>query len=243
MKNIRNFRQLAYQIPNKQGKYIKTNMIFRSGELNRMDEEDTGELKELGIHHIYDLRSSIERQKDTSLHKVETISFDVVNSKSNTAMDKAFLEKVAPEAMSFMLMLYREHLAFSKKLKPLMQTIMKEQKPFLFHCAAGKDRTGIVGALIMAVLEFDEKDIIHEYCLLEQDVIKTAEVNLKKQGLAEDLIKQLRPLNGVHHSFIEAFLDVIKERYNNMDHYISEFLSLNEVEIRRFREMYLERID
>lgn len=240
MNNIKNFRELASQIKNKDGKTIKKQMIFRSGELTFADENDLNKLYQYQIRRIYDLRSLGEREQSPVNHKIDVVGFDVTNSKASAKMDNAFLEKIAPNANGFMLMLYQDYLAFSPILKPLMQQVIKEKDPFLFHCAAGKDRTGVVGTLIMAILGFTEESMILEYDQLDERVIIGAEEGLRKQGLSEELIKQLRPLNGVDPMFIKAFIQAIKNKYQTLDRYLNEFLELSDDQIHTFQMNFLE---
>lgn len=237
---IKNFRELAYQMKNNQGKTIKKHMIFRSGELTFADKKDISLLEDYQIKKIYDLRSLGEREQSSINHTIEVKGFDVTNSKASAKMDNAFLEKVAPNANGFMLMLYQDYLAFSPILKPLFQEIINERNPFLFHCAAGKDRTGVVGTLILAILGFTENQMIDEYNKLDPRVITGAEDGLRKQGLSEELIKQLRPLNGVDPIFIQGFIDAIKHRYQTLDCYLKEYLELTDEKITAFQNNYLE---
>lgn len=240
MNQIKNFRELACQVENIHGKRIKKLMIFRSGELTSADEIDVKTLEAYQIKRIYDLRSSGERENTLKNHSFVIKGFDVTNSKASAKMDNAFLEKVAPNANEFMIMLYRDYLAFSPILKPLFQELILEREPFLFHCAAGKDRTGVVATLILAILGFSEQQMIDEYKTLDENVVIGAEEGLRKQGLSDSLIKQLRPLNGVDPIFIQSFIQAIKSKYQSFDRYLKEFVGLNEDQIRLFQKNYLE---
>jgi len=241
MNSVKNFRELAFGLRNKKEQRIKSNMIYRSGELSGLDEADAISIKHLGIKRIYDLRSTYERNHSVTNLDIEIKHFNVSNSNSDNQMNREFLENIAKNgAENFMILLYQEYLPFSPVLKPLMQEIVIEKDPFLFHCAAGKDRTGVTGALIMQLLDFEEKAIIDEYVTLDPRVLMHAEESQRNTDkLPEALIRSLEPLNGVKQIFIESFFNAILERYESINHYVHQFLGLNDDQIKHFKNNYL----
>jgi protein-tyrosine phosphatase len=242
MNQVKNFRTLADKMMNNQCKSIKQNMIFRSGELSHITPQEIHNLISFKIKHIYDLRSATERQNSDILNHFDIINFDVTNSKTNTPMDQAFFKKTAPSSLDFMISLYRDYLPFSPILKPLMQQIIQERHPFLFHCAAGKDRTGIVASIIMAILDFNEEQLIEEYVLLDQELLSSTITSLRNQGFSECVIAQLEPLNTVQPLYLQTFLNAIKSRFGNLKNYISEFLGLTDEQIENFKTYFLETL-
>jgi len=241
MQSIWNFRELAKDYTNRHGKKIKPQRIFRSGSLNYATEDDINKLKQLGIKRIYDLRSQKEISQSQEHHGIEIMSYDVGNTESATPMDHDFFVKVSKSgARKFMHYLYGEHLPHSPMIKPLMHAIIEETEPFLFHCAAGKDRTGVIAALLMHVLGFTEDQIISEYIQLDNRILPYGRASLEKDpSLTTKQIEQLDPLHIVESSYIKAFIQAIKSEYQSLDYYIHHVLDITQNQIEQFIQRYM----
>jgi len=238
--HIKNFRPLAKDFKNHHGKVIKKDMIFRSGELSKASNEDVDELLFLNIHSIFDLRSEYEQQQQISHPNLRIYGYNISQSTSKKRMDPEFLKHLANSNVDdFMKSLYRDYLALSPVLKPLFQTIIKQRTPFLFHCSAGKDRTGIVGAILMSLLDFDLDVIYQEYLKIDPKILSDAMENQRKDGLSEDIINAIKPLSGVNKQYLYEFYDTILDEYQTMHHYFKQFLGLTEEDIEAFKHYFL----
>lgn len=240
MDHIKNFRELAYQVKNSEGKTIKKQMIFRSGEPTFASDSDISKLKSLRIKNIYDLRSLKERESHLKNPSFTIKGFDVADSKASSKMDNAYLESISENPYVHVDKVYQDILPFSPMVKALIKDMIHDREPFLFHCAAGKDRTGVVGAIIMSILGFSEDEMVLEYIKLDERVTYDAEEAFRKQGLAEEVIQKLKPLNTVDANFIKSFIHVIKEKYQTLENYLINFIELTPEDIKSFKEYYLE---
>ncbi len=243
MQNIKNFRPLAYSLINAQGKGIKKHMIFRSGELSKASIEEIDEIISLGIKSIFDLRSDYEQQAQMSNSNLKIYGYNISQSTSKKRMDAEFLKQLAnSDVDQFMMSLYREYLALSPVLKPLFQHIIKIRTPFLFHCSAGKDRTGIIGAILMSLLDFDLESIYQEYLKIDFRILNDAIENQKKDGLSEEMIHKLIPLSGVNPIYLDEFFKTILSNYQTMNQYFYQFLDLTQDEIIEFKKILFNLI-
>lgn len=241
MTNIKNFRQLANGIYNQEGKKIKSNMIFRSGELSKASTDDIQEIIDYGIKTIYDLRNPYEQQIQINHPQFEIYGFNISQSTAKKRMQTDFLMELAnSDVEAFMISLYRDYLALSPVLKPLFKQLIHERKPFVFHCSAGKDRTGVVGALIMSLLNFEKDAIIHEYLTIDPKILEDAINSQINQGLSEEIIHKIKPLSGVNQRYLDVFFDTIISKYKSIENYYDKFLELTEEGINQFRAFYLE---
>lgn len=134
------------------------------------------------------------------------------------------MELANSDVEAFMISLYRDYLALSPVLKPLFKQLIHERKPFVFHCSAGKDRTGVVGALIMSLLNFEKDAIIHEYLTIDPKILEDAINSQIKQGLSEEIIDKIKPLSGVNKSYLDVFFETIISKYQTLENYYYKFL-------------------
>lgn len=241
MENIHNFRGLAEGLRNKEGRQIKKNMIYRSGELSKASNDDIQKLINFNINTIYDLRSPYEQLNQLKHPHFEILNFNVSQSTSKKRMDPDFLIKLAQsDVEQFMISLYRDYLALSTVLKPLFQHIIHQRDPFMFHCSAGKDRTGIVGTLLMDLLDFDMSSIYKEYLQIDPRILEEAMNHQRSDGLSEEIINKIKPLSGIDPKYLDEFYKTIYKNYKTMDEYFQQFIGLSKDEILTFKNHYLE---
>jgi protein-tyrosine phosphatase len=115
--------------------------------------------------------------------------------------------------------------------RSFLQILLREEAyPLVFHCTAGKDRTGFAGALLLNILGVDSATVMSDY-LLSNDF----------QRPPADLPSNLQPMYHVRREYLEAAFDEITEQYGNMEVYLSIALGcLSESDIKKLRELLTE---
>lgn len=180
MEKITNFRSLGgYR--NANGQAVKEGLIYRSGQLFELDEAQEHYLaKDLGIKQIVDMRSADERAQfpDTVWPGADYTVLDIL--KDATA-NNASLGRMITEQGSVrenMLATY-EQLAISSSAqigyRKLIQALLVPDRPTIFHCYAGKDRTGVGAAIILEILGVSDQDIMADYLRTNQERKKANE--------------------------------------------------------------------
>jgi protein-tyrosine phosphatase len=120
---------------------------------------------------------------------------------------------------------------FQSEYKAFFQLLMDEKNtPLLFHCSAGKDRTGFGAALFLASLGVDKETIIQDYLLSKKYIEEKYSGFVAKNPVLE-------PLMTVKREYIEAALDLIDKEYGGMGNYLSHYL---EVDTLKMRKIYTE---
>ena len=244
MKRILNFRNLAKRTANIEGKIIRPNTIFRSGVLTYAAESDVKKLKKLGIHDIYDFRNDHERSLMPPLADsfFNTHSYDILEEVAQ-ADARAYLDKTKEELDSNIIDLYSNDFVRTDKYSGAILSIANQDNPqFLFHCSAGKDRTGIFGALIMMILEFDINTIKKEYLILSKSAMRImAREMLKKTGVnPRDVdVKKFAGVLGVFPQFIEAYLNSVLSKYDMIDDYLEDKVGVTPEIKEHFKKTYL----
>ena len=108
--------------------------------------------------------------------------------------------------------------------------LQHSQVPVLFHCTAGKDRTGIASALILTALGVDKTTIISDY-LLTNDCLTGKYDNLRQYGRFVEFFETVRV------EYLEAAFSEIDKNFGGMDSYLKNQLA---VDVDLLRTMYLE---
>ncbi len=159
-----NTRELG-GIPLGGNKHVKWNKVLRSDDISNISTQDIHRLKEYGITTVIDLRDQEEREKtgyvladnqEFEKHYISLmITQDVVNISN-------IMETETTLGLSDFYCLLLDYC--KPAFKAIFSVFADQQKTgVLFHCAAGKDRTGVVAALLLNLLGAKDSDIIGNY--------------------------------------------------------------------------------
>ena len=241
MENIINFRPLADNIQNRGGKRIKTNTIFRSGLLTGAAPADIAALHSMDVRYIYDFRSPFEVAAEPALSTGEftTLNFDIVPQAA--PRNYAKLHDVDPDSVAdIMTARYAEHFSVTDAYKPVVKSILSQDTPgFLFHCSAGKDRTGIFGAILMMALDFDMGDIRAEYLTIDQEQVDEMKRNfLASVGHTENT-DHLDPLFTVLPQYFDAYTQGVLRDHDSFDDYLESVCGIDDIVREMLQERYL----
>jgi protein-tyrosine phosphatase len=191
---------------------------------------------------IIDLRAGreIDHRPDKRISTVhEIIHIDI----HDAARDKAeqFLAENDAEGLENVLIgdyrrMVRAHQTDFKKFLDILA--FTENLPLLYHCAAGKDRTGMATVFLLHALGADPDAIWKDYM----------ETNIRTAAFVEKIIKKvneagqngsiLRPLLEVRREYLQSAMDEMELHYGGLDHYVRNILK---ADVDRLRERYLEQ--
>lgn len=248
IKKVHNFRTLG-NIKNSEGKILKEGMFYRSAHLHKLKKKSFNKIQELGIQEIIDLRNEKERtQKPDQLPNriiyKKYSAFEDQGDQLTQARKLVLKGKVhAFDADKRMQDFYREYVTENPEIiKKIITEILESDHPVLYHCTAGKDRTGIITALILTILKFDKNTINNEY-LLSNNFRK--HLILKRLRLANNLhflypkmdIKVLEKLSWVESNYLDTAFDEINKKYGSTENYIQNVLGISEDK----REQYIRK--
>lgn len=255
-KTLKNFRELG-GIPVENGMKIKKKKILRSGEPVGLTQEDKNILlKDYHLKTIIDFRSSdeVEEKPDDEFQGVQYYNIQLLGTKrpSQNKVDSSrkSLESMAksgrmPEIMKGV---YKALITNPKSIsgyrKFIDEFLNLKDGSLLFHCYAGKDRTGVAAAIILSLLGADEEAIFYDYLLTNKNKIEIDEQKLetiKAKGIThEQAIKSYRAAMSVDESFLRCAYDVAKEENGSFYNHIVKVLHITENEIDRLRVLYTE---
>lgn len=172
---IDNFRDLG-GITLENGLVIRDRMIFRSGELHGLSDADKAELDKLGLDCVFDLRSfdEVEYKPDYVPRGAVYYNIPAVKTRGKMVVKPDSVVKMIPVWLPSAVSrgafrarfrhLYRKFPFDNPAYRKIFEA-MDEGKRILFHCTAGKDRTGVASMLILFALGADLDTVKQDYML------------------------------------------------------------------------------
>ncbi len=164
---VHNFRDLGgYELAD--GRTIGWGRLFRSDGLYRATKLDVDTFDALGLRTVIDLRSSAEAAEHGSFpverHPVSYVHLPIIDSTWGKRDIPEFPD-TERGTVDFLVWAYRDMLREgADRFAAAIHTIaLPESMPAVFHCAAGKDRTGILAALLLGALGVDHEVIVGDY--------------------------------------------------------------------------------
>jgi protein-tyrosine phosphatase len=250
-----NFRDLGgYRTTD--GRTVKWGLLYRAGQLNKLTDADISKLKEINIRTVVDLRGASEaetRGKDRLPEGVRSVSLPIdtgslpKEEKTDTAPGGS-----SPARTDFMLQATRSIMVnrtdvYSALIRELADA---KNRPFVFHCTAGKDRTGVGAAVILSLLAVPWETVRDDYLLSnfyrkeenERDLKSMREDIAKKQGIPPEQVDMTmyEAMFLVKREYIEAAHDEVIRRYGSMDSYLRKGLGISDEVINKLRNELLE---
>jgi protein-tyrosine phosphatase len=163
-----NFRDLGgYQAEG--GRMVAWRRLFRSAELLHMTKGDTARLKEeIGLASVLNLQHPNQTQQQQELELLNAAGIHYFNVPFRTAMERQ-QEFEQYQHFSNMGEVYLQRISrpeYGRSIVKALEIIARpENQPLVFHCSAGKDRSGILAAMVLSALGVDDGDIIEDYVL------------------------------------------------------------------------------
>jgi protein-tyrosine phosphatase len=239
-KGVPNFRDIG-GLPTQEGKKVRWGMIFRSDNLSRLKTKEFDKFKALHIATVYDLRipAEIKPKQDHLPQGVQYVAQPLVNDKGDllAGMKSRVLKGEISEMQSrdFMVDFYKEAITENiPTLQKLVHEIMASPSPVLYHCSAGKDRTGILTAMLLSILKVDRETIIDEYMLSNYYRKDQVQSMLKKVKAARVIkpklnAKVIENFMMVDREYINAVFETIDKEYGGMDSFVKNQLQIDDV--------------
>lgn len=240
-----NFRDVG-GYPTQDGRTVKWGQVYRSGAINHLSAEGVADLSKLGLRLVYDLRSADE-QPDNPDQLPDNPRPRYIHSPLN---DPSKINRVRAlwalyaqrDKISDLLLDGYVRVAIDKNalvLGSILRSLADgENRPILVHCTAGKDRTGIVIALLLSLLGVPEELIVADYALSNlwhahfAERVNTDLAILKRLRLtAEDI----SPILIANPDTLKAMFAHIRQKYGSVTTYVTDFAGLDVATIERLR--------
>ena len=223
------------------GGRMRAGVFFRSNEL-RLTDEDVTTLGDLGLRAVVDLRSQLEvdRHPDAEIDGADWHHFDVIG----IPMEEIAGLQDRASAESVMHRVYRSFVESAKSREAFAGVFrqLASGGPQLFHCTAGKDRTGWVAALLLHIAGVDDATIESDYLLTNAfSGGSRARVERKlEEALGPEHVAIYEPTLVADTEYLDAAYDSVRNEYGDRATYLRSGLGLDDGTLETLRDLLRE---
>jgi len=249
---IANFRDLG-GYANEQGQQVKWGVLYRSGTFAHSSRADLQGLQQLQLATLVDFRSGGEKDEEPN-QLPQPASFTVIEIPTLDEGNKALVGEVMERVESgnfdgfdpdqFMLEANRQFATeFTPQFRQFIHTVLDAGgKPVVWHCSAGKDRTGFASAILLRVLGVPQETVMHDYMESKQHALdaRKNQLLLLRVFKGEEAADKLAIMMGVEEAWLRAAFEEIDARWGSFDNYVREGLQLSDGDIAQLQNQLLE---
>ncbi|KAL4746861.1 hypothetical protein BDW72DRAFT_27980 [Aspergillus terricola var. indicus] len=214
---------------------LRSGLVYRAGApASTFTEQGIAALKILGIKKVFDLRRVEERIKNPSpvIDGVEVVWMPYAEGGARPASVRSLegsMEQVVEMYMGYL----ETHVPI---YKAVFEHIRDEpETPFLFHCSAGKDRTGVLAALIHRLAGSCDEALVLDFTLTRVGLEpgRAALLKMMQSVYGESVLDNpvLPVVWGVHGSGMVAFLEALDEGYGGVTGYLKNTLGFSDEDL------------
>jgi protein tyrosine/serine phosphatase len=240
LEGVENFRDYGDYAASA-GRRLRPGLLYRSASHGRATAADLALIDDLNLAVIVDLRRPGERERDPARRPAGFKGRVVQNDEGESAGDDPWWNFVRSCDLSegafraYLLNYYREA-PFARRHIDLFsryfQALADAEGPVLIHCAAGKDRTGVLAALTHRLAGVPEDDIVSDYLLTNNPERIAARAPMVAELIAAETGRTptdaaIRAAIGVEAEYLDEAFRVIDREYGGVDVYLERALGVD----------------
>ena len=232
------------------GKTIKDNCLFRSSQIYKPNEKQLAYLNSINIKRIIDLRNEQEAidEPDIKFENVKYMNISLIDNNLNGVVHVKNKKEQFKQARKLPTMIDTYEAMLSDDYstnaikKVIREIVLIDDYPTIIHCVTGKDRAGIITAIILKILGVDQETIVSDYIKQRKIYFKKATlyfVAIIVLSLDIKLAKKIFDYYAIKEDFINKAFETIDKRYGSFDSFIHNFIGLNDKDIEIFKARVL----
>ncbi|GAA6136721.1 hypothetical protein NBRC116583_04680 [Arenicella sp. 4NH20-0111] len=239
--------------------------MYRSAQLDRISDDGVSAMMSLGIKTVVDLRFDDETQRYPTVRSAfpvaEFISWqsekDEESNGAEHTVKRAWRQSLesgdSKQVREAMRVNYPKKLYSHRGIyREMLLRLIDHRSPLLFHCAAGKDRTGVAAAIILGLLGVSDEDIIEDYLVTQSQVSTLFDTWVAggatgaddyddfQKKLAQYPRELVKPVFEADVGYITTLLDYVNKTYSNFEQYALTILKLTPQDLIGLRTNLLE---
>jgi protein-tyrosine phosphatase len=214
-------------------------VLYRSDHLGALDEGDAAQIRALGITRVLDFRGAQERTAAACRLPnvtVHSLPIEPTIVQKLTDLIAAGHSLTAGDMTQHMEDTYRGFVRHNTaRFAEFFAHLLASNEATVFHCTAGKDRTGLAAALLLKATGASDEEVLHDY-LLTNERLHLPEVS--RMGLPREAMAVLWR---VQPSFLQAAFEEVDALYGSLDRYFAQGLRLGPAQRERILSLYAAR--
>lgn len=245
---IKNFRDLGgYRTLD--GRSVRWGVLYRSGSLHKPNDADSKKLTGLNLSTVISFRAEHEMEREPNklpegVRFVNVPMEDASTKVWHEARDEMVKNMKTLDPAEYMI---TTNIELATKFTPGYKQFYRELlasngSPVLFHCAAGKDRTGFAAATLLRILGVPQDIVMQDYLLTNKYLLDAHRWNLFLAGIIKGrkFAEGIRGFVRADESYLSAAFDALERAYGSFGKYVHDGLYMTDTDIERLKNIYLE---
>ena len=223
------------------GRWVRMGLAYRSDQLDHLSPGDLAVIAQLTPSLVVDLRTEKERHTgpDRLPPGAEGLVADVMaDSPPNAA---AILQGTDPDAgVRFLIEANRQFVSLPSAraaYASLLSRVPLATQPVVYHCTAGKDRTGWGTAVLLTALGVPRETVIADYLASNGYLIQKNKALFA--AMPPGNVARMEPVLTVRAAYLQAAFDEVDHRYGSFDRYLKDGLGVDDQALARLRARFL----
>ena len=212
--------------------------LWRSDHLGALNDYDALQIKALGISRVLDFRGVDERTSaacvlpDVTVHSLP-IEPTIVQTLNDLIASGHVL--TPDDVVAHMEDTYRGFVhTNTHRFAEFFQHLLASNEPTVFHCTAGKDRTGFAAALVLRAVGTPEDEVLADYLLTNDRLAFPEASRYHLPRAVMEVLWRVQP------EFLSAAVEEATRAHGSLDGYLREALGVGDRERARLHAMYVE---
>jgi len=198
------------------GRHVRWRTLFRADGLSALSERDRGVIRELGVATVVDLRTTTEYE--SGRFPIEAIPVGFHHLPLLDALPDPEKFKLTPGMLASQ---YRE---MTRDAAPQIARVLsivatRETHPVIIHCTAGKDRTGVLVAVLLGLLGVDDETIVEDYALSAIAMRRLRDKLIERYPEGREMIEQADEMFSAAPENIIDLLAELRGQYGSIEAY------------------------
>jgi protein-tyrosine phosphatase len=218
------------------GDAVALRHLYRSDHLGALNEEDARQILALGITRVLDFRGVQERTSAACRLPGVTVHSLPIEPTIVQKLNALIAQGHRLTGADIVLHMQDTYRGFVRTSTPRFAEffghLLASNEPTVFHCTAGKDRTGFAAALLLKAVGASDHDVMQDYLLTNDRLQMPTQAWQSLPREAMEVLWRVQP------AFLKAAFDEVDARYGSLERYFREGLGLGEAQREKLRTLY-----